>query len=81
MRKAVFVAFLLVLGSVLLGATVLREPIAWAASPFQQVIVANDASAPVPTKVTISLTRQPNGTLVYRADDLKPIILYACKAS
>ena len=27
---------------------------------------------PVPTKVPISLTRQPNGTLLYRADDLKP---------
>lgn len=52
MRKAVFVAFLLMLGSVLLGATVLREPIAWAAAPIQSVIVANDASAPVPTKVT-----------------------------
>ena len=35
---------------------------------------------PVPTKVPISLTRQPNGTLLYRADDLKPIILYACGA-
>ena len=33
---------------------------------------------PVPTKVPISLTRQPNGTLIYRADGLKPIILYAC---
>lgn len=52
MRRAVFVAFLLMLGSVVLGATALREPIAWAASPFQNVIVANDASAPVPAKVT-----------------------------
>ena len=52
MRRAVFVAFLLILGSAVLGATVLREPMAWAASPFTSVIVANDASAPVPTKVT-----------------------------
>ena len=50
MRRAVFVAFLLILGSAVLGATVLREPIAWAASPFQSVIVANDPSAPVPVK-------------------------------
>jgi hypothetical protein len=52
MRKAIFVAFLLILGSVVLGATVLREPIAWAATPFQNVIVSNDASNPVLTKVT-----------------------------
>lgn len=47
MRKAVFVAFLLMLGSAVLGATVLREPFAWAATPFQSVIVANTADNPV----------------------------------
>ena len=60
MRKAVFVAFLLMLGSMVLGATVLREPFAWAATPFQNVIVANDASAPVP--VTGQLSVQQQGT-------------------
>ena len=51
MRKAIFVALLLVLGSAVLGATVLREPIAWAATtPFQNVIVANDKTAPVPVR-------------------------------
>ena len=50
MRKAVFVAFLLMLGSAVLGATVLREPFAWAATPFQNVIVVNDTSAPIPVR-------------------------------
>ena len=50
MRKAVFVAFLLMLGSAVLGATVLREPFAWAATPFQNVIVMNTATTPVPVK-------------------------------
>ena len=50
MRKAVFVAFLLMLGSAVLGATVLHEPFAWAATPFQNVIVANTDDMPVPVK-------------------------------
>jgi hypothetical protein len=50
MRKAIAVAFLLVLGSAVLGATVLREPIAQAASPFSNVIIANTESSPVPVK-------------------------------
>ena len=50
MRSAVVVAFLLMLGSAVLGATVLRDPIAWAATPFQQVIIANDASKPIPVR-------------------------------
>jgi hypothetical protein len=44
-------ALLVLLLSAVLGATVLREPIAYAASPFTSVIVANDASAPVPVTV------------------------------
>lgn len=36
--------------SAVLGATVLREPIATAASPFQNVIIGNTASQPVPVK-------------------------------
>ena len=50
MRRALFVACLLMLGSAVLGATVLREPFAWAATPFQNVIVSNDASKPVPVR-------------------------------
>jgi len=50
MRKALIPAFLLVLGSMVLGATVLREPIAHATSPFQPVIVGNDTAHPVPTR-------------------------------
>jgi len=45
------IAALVVLLSAVLGATVLREPIAWAAStPFQNVIVTNTTSQPVPVK-------------------------------
>jgi hypothetical protein len=47
MRKLLVVAVLLV-GSAALGATVLREPLAEAASPFTNVIVSNPATNPVP---------------------------------
>ena len=47
MRKALVVALLLV-GSAALGATVLREPLAQAASPFTNVIVGNTSTNPVP---------------------------------
>src|SRR5262245_4290063 len=50
MRKALIPAFLLLLGSIVLGATVLREPLAKAASPFASVIVGNDPSNPVPVR-------------------------------
>jgi hypothetical protein len=48
MRKAIIPAFLLLLGSMVLGATVLREPIARAAAPITNVFVTNDSSHPVP---------------------------------
>lgn len=41
-------AVLVLLLSAVLGATVLREPIAYAASPFQSVLVANTEDNPVP---------------------------------
>src|SRR5262245_10096747 len=47
MKKWLFVALLLV-GATILGATVLREPIGYAASPFTNVIIGNDATHPVP---------------------------------
>jgi hypothetical protein len=50
MRKALILAVALVLGSTVLGATVLREPIANAASPFMNVIIGNDTTNPVPVK-------------------------------
>ena len=56
MRTAIFVALTLVLGSAVLGATVLREPIAWAATtPFQNVIVTNTPNQPVPVAGTVKI--------------------------
>ena len=42
------VALSVLLLSAVLGATVLREPIAYAASPFTSVIITNTAAEPVP---------------------------------
>jgi hypothetical protein len=50
MKKALIPAFLLVLGSTVLGATVLQEQLAWAAPPLPSVFVANDAASPVPAR-------------------------------
>jgi hypothetical protein len=51
MRRVLVVALLLSVTSLVLGATVLREPFAWAAAPFQNVIVTNDTANPVPVAV------------------------------
>ena len=51
-KKAAIGAVLLLVVSAVLGATVLREPIAIAASPFTNVIVANTNDNPVPTRQT-----------------------------
>jgi len=48
-RKFAVAVGLLVVAAIL-GASVLREPIAAAASPFTNVIVGNDASNPVPVR-------------------------------
>lgn len=50
MKKALIPAFLLLLGSTILGATVLREPLAQAAAPIASVFVSNDASSPIPVR-------------------------------
>jgi hypothetical protein len=50
MRRALVPTFLLLLGSIILGATVLREPLARAAVPIASVFVSNDASNPVPVR-------------------------------
>lgn len=50
MKKALIPTFLLVLGSTVLGATVLQEPLAHAAAPIVSVLVTNDAARPVPAR-------------------------------
>ncbi len=50
MRKAVVLGVLVFCGSAVLGATVLRQPLAEAASPFTAVIIGNTSSNPVPVK-------------------------------
>jgi hypothetical protein len=50
MRRFLVVALFL-LTSLVLGATVLREPFAWAAAPIQGVIVQNETANPVPVTV------------------------------
>ena len=47
MRKALLPVFLLVLGGVVLGATVFREQIVHAATPFQNVVITNTPTNPV----------------------------------
>jgi hypothetical protein len=51
MRKGALAGFLLIVGGAVLGATVLHEPIATAASPFTNVIVGNTSENPVPVAV------------------------------
>ena len=48
MRKEALAGLLLILCGVALGATVLHEPIATAASPFTNVIIGNASDNPVP---------------------------------
>jgi hypothetical protein len=50
MRRALLPAFLLLLGSVVLGATVLREPLARAAASIPPVLVSNDPSHALPVR-------------------------------
>src|SRR5262245_35560085 len=45
--------------SAVLGATVLREPIAYAATPFQNVLVTNTAANPVPVTAGNPLPVKP----------------------
>lgn len=50
MRKALIPAFLLLLGSVILGGTVFRDQIVQAATPFQNVVVTNTPTNPIPVQ-------------------------------
>lgn len=60
MRKALIPALLLVLGAIILGATLFPEQIVHAATPFTNVVVGNTTSNPVP--VTVQNT-DPNGAV------------------
>src|SRR5262245_49948691 len=60
MKRAILVGLLLVVVSAVLGATVLREPIATAAAPITNVLVTNTATNPVPVReVSPSQQAQP----------------------
>ena len=48
MKKTLIPALVLVLGSVILGATVFREQVAWATPGIQDVFVTNSTREPVP---------------------------------
>ena len=70
MRQKAIIATFLLLGSMVLGATVLREPLATAATPFMNVIIANDAQDPVPVQVqgTVAVSSADNPAQPVRAD-------------
>jgi hypothetical protein len=64
MRKALVPAFLLVLGAAVLGATVFREQLVHAATtPFQQVLVQNTSTNPVPVQQVGTSTTNVSGTV------------------
>ena len=64
MRKRLIVAFLFVLVAVVLGSTVFREQIVSAATtPFQQVVVQNTNTNPVPVTQVGTSTTSVSGTV------------------
>jgi len=64
MRKALIPAFLLVVTAIVLGSTVFREQIAHAATtPFQQVVVQNTSTNPVPVTQVGTSTTSVSGTV------------------
>jgi hypothetical protein len=64
MRKALIPAFLLVVTAIVLGSTVFREQIAHAATtPFQQVVVQNTSTNPVPVTQVGTSTTTVSGTV------------------
>jgi hypothetical protein len=63
-RKALIPAFLLVLGAVVLGSTVFREQLVQAATtPFQNVLVQNTNTNPVPVQQVGTSTTSVSGTV------------------
>jgi hypothetical protein len=64
MRKALIPAILLVVAAIVLGSTVFREQIAHAATtPFQQVVVQNTSTDPVPVTQVGTSTTSVSGTV------------------
>lgn len=64
MRKALIPAFLLVLVAVVLGSTVFREQVVNAATtPFQNVVVTNTSTNPVPVQQVGTSTTKVSGTV------------------
>jgi hypothetical protein len=64
MRKPLIPAFLLVLGAVVLGSTVFREQLVNAATtPFQNVVVTNTSTNPVPVQQVGTSTTSVSGTV------------------
>jgi len=64
MRKRLIVAFLLVLVAVVLGSTLFREQIVSAATtPFQNVVVTNTSTNPVPVQQVGTSTTNVSGTV------------------
>jgi hypothetical protein len=64
MRKALIPAFLLVATAIVLGSTVFREQIARAATtPFQNVVVTNTSTNPIPVKQIGTSTTSVTGTV------------------
>src|SRR5512146_2031297 len=64
MRKALIPAFLLVVAAIVLGSTVFREQIAHAATtPFQNVVVQNTTTNPIPVQQVGTSTTSVTGTV------------------
>jgi hypothetical protein len=64
MRKTLIPAFVLVVAAIVLGSTVFREQIAHAATtPFQQVVVQNTSTNPVPVTQVGTSTTSVSGTV------------------
>ena len=55
MRRVIGAVALLLACSAILGATVFREQVAWAATPFQNVLVTNTPDKPVPVVGTVEI--------------------------
>jgi hypothetical protein len=64
MRKALIPAFLLVVAAIVLGSTVFREQVVNAATtPFQNVVVQNTSTNPIPVKQVGTSTTTVTGTV------------------
>ncbi len=64
MRKALIPAFVLVVAAIVLGSTVFREqPVSAATTPFQNVVVTNTSTNPIPVKQIGTSTTSVTGTV------------------